>query len=150
MDMDEIQLHMMEMSEKGYYCSQILLKLGLEAQGKQNTDLVRAAGGLALGVGRGAGTCGALSGAACLIALHAGKGCEEEEEDERLWLMLEELWDWFEAEVGARYGGVCCDDILSDGTPRKQRCGPMVARVYGKTMEMLLEHGFDPTESRDG
>jgi hypothetical protein len=146
---DDIRLHMMELSEKGYYCSQILLTLALEAQGKQNPDLIRAAGGLALGAGHGTGTCGALEGAACLIALYGGKGRDAERENDAFWPMLAELWEWFEADVGAKYGGVRCDDILSDGTPRRQRCGPIVAATYARVMEILTEHGIDPTEPRD-
>jgi C_GCAxxG_C_C family probable redox protein len=148
--MDDARMHMMELSQKGYYCSQILLSLALEAQGKQDPDLIRAMAGLALGVGEGAGTCGALTGAACMIALYAGKGQDTETEMDEFRLTLAELWEWFENEACAAYGGVRCDDILRDGTPRKQRCGPIVAATYSKVMEILIEHGIDPTEPRVG
>lgn len=147
--MDEARMHMMELSRKGYYCSQILLLLGLGAQGKVNPDLIRAMGGLALGGGTGAGTCGSLTGAACLLALYAAKGRDDEEEHEELPLMLSELEEWFRAEIGGRYGGVRCNDILSDGTPSTERCGPIVAEAYARAMSILVEHGFDPTEARE-
>jgi len=146
--MDDVRLRMLELSNKGYYCSQILLILGLEVQGKQDPDLIRAMGGLALGAGTGKGTCGALAGAGCLIALHTAKGHDGEEEREELWLMLDELWEWFEGCIGSTYGGIRCDDILKDGVSRKERCGPIVAAAYAKTMDILTEHGFDPTEPR--
>ncbi|NLE75078.1 MAG: C_GCAxxG_C_C family protein [Actinobacteria bacterium] len=147
--MDETRMHMMDLSRKGYYCSQILLLMGLEAQGKNNPDLIRAVGGLALGGGRGEGVCGSLTGAACLIALYAAKGRDDEEEHEDLLLMLSELEEWFQAEIGGRYGGVRCNDILGNGTPSTERCGPIVAEAYMQAMSILMEHGLDPTESRE-
>jgi len=146
--MDQIRDRMMELSAKGYYCSQILLRLALEAQGRENPDIIRAMAGLALGVGRGKGTCGSLAGGACVIALHAGKGRDDESASELLWNMLGDLWTWFEDTMCPLYGGVRCEDILADGTPRTQRCGPIVAQTYAKAMEILLENGFDPTEGR--
>jgi C_GCAxxG_C_C family probable redox protein len=146
--MDDVRLHMLELSQKGYYCSQILLTLALEAQDKRDPDLIRAMAGLALGAGSGSGTCGALTGAACAIALYAGKGQDSETEMDEMWLMLAELWEWFENDVCATHGGVRCGDILRDGTPQKQRCGPIVADTYSKVLEILMEHGIDPTEPR--
>ena len=148
--MDPIGDRMMDLSLKGYYCSQILMMLALEAQGREDSDLVRAMTGLALGGGRGRGTCGSLAGGACVIALHAGKGGDDEVAAELLWNMLGELWRWFDGAVGSVYGGVRCDDVLADGTPRAQRCGPIVAQTYAKVMEILVENGFDPTEARSG
>jgi Putative redox-active protein (C_GCAxxG_C_C) len=146
---DDVRLEMLSLSRKGYYCSQIILALGLEAQGKQDPDLIRAAAGLALGAGDDAGTCGALTGAACLIALHGGKGQDSETEADEFWLMLAELWEWFRAGVGAVHGGVGCGQILSDGASRKERCGPIIADAYAKAIEILVEHGFAPTEPRN-
>ena len=148
--MDDAQLRMLQLSQKGYYCSQIVMILFLEAQGRDDADLVRAMAGLALGAGSPSGTCGALTGGACAIGLYAGKGRDSEEEDEELWLMLAELWDWFETEVGATYDGVRCGEILGDGVPEGQRCGQIVAQTYAQVLETLLAHGIDPAESRDG
>ena len=146
--MDDVRLEMLSLSQKGYYCSQIILALGLEAQGGRDPDLIRAAAGLALGAGDDAGTCGALTGAACLIALHGGKGQDSETEADEFWLMLAELWEWFRAGVGSAHGGLGCGQILDGGAPSKERCGPIIADAYAKAMEILAEHGFDPTEPR--
>ncbi len=148
--MDDTQFRMLELSQKGYYCGQILIALFLEAQGKHDPDLVRAMAGLALGAGSSSGTCGALEGGACAIALYVGKGQDSEEQTEEMWLMLAELWEWFENDVGAPHGGVKCGDILGDGAPQRQRCGPIVAQTYSKVLQILLEHGIDPTEPRGG
>ena len=56
--MDELE-RMQELKQQGFYCSQILVMLGLEAQGKQNPDLVRAMQELAGGLGFSGDTCGA-------------------------------------------------------------------------------------------
>ena len=148
--MDDFRPRMMELSQKGYYCSQIILSLGLEAQGKQDPDLIRAAAGLARGAGDDSGTCGALTGAACLLAFHSGKGQDSETEIEEFWPMLAELWEWFDTEYGRIYGGVQCGELLGDGAPRQERCGPIIARTYVRAMEILREYGFDPAESRGG
>ena len=61
--MDEL-LRMLKLASQGFHCSQILILMGLDAQGKQNADLVRAMEGLAGGVGFCGDICGALTGGA--------------------------------------------------------------------------------------
>jgi len=58
--LDEIVLRMLQLRQKGYCCSQILLILALDSEHKTNTDLVRAARGLCYGMGSGE-VCGCLS-----------------------------------------------------------------------------------------
>jgi C_GCAxxG_C_C family probable redox protein len=135
---------MIELAQKGFYCSQILLSLGLEAQGKSNPDLVRTMAGLAGGIGFTGDTCGALTGGACLLALYAGKGEPSEEEDPRLNIMIEELVAWFSKEFGELYGGIQCRVILDDDpNNRNVRCPTMVLGVFEKVKELLVENGFD-------
>ena len=62
-------LSILPLAQKGYCCSQIILLLGLEAQGAENPELIRAAAGLCHGIGGTRHTCGALTGASCLLAL---------------------------------------------------------------------------------
>ncbi|MDD2852779.1 MAG: C-GCAxxG-C-C family protein [Desulfuromonadaceae bacterium] len=143
--MDQIQLRMMELSYNGYYCSQILVMLGLEAQGKSNPDLIRAIGGLANGCGFSGGPCGTLTGAACLLSLYAGKGTDDEYEDEGFTYMLRDLGEWFAKTYGNRYDGITCDAIVGDRTEIRQRCGAIVAETYSKVMELLTAGGYDIT-----
>jgi len=143
--MDQTQLRMMELSYHGYYCSQILMLLALETQGKSNPELIRAMGGLAHGSGFAGGICGTLTGAACLLGLYAGKGTNDEYEDERLKYMLKDLGDWFEQNIGNRYGGIACEVIVGDRTEIRQRCGAIVAETYAKVMELLDASGYDVT-----
>ena len=147
--MDLIQMRMMELSYHGYYCSQILLLLGLEAQGKSNPDLIRAMGGLANGCGFSGGPCGTLTGAACLLSLYAGKGTDDEHEDVGLTYLLRDLGAWFTQQYGDRYGDITCEAIAGDRTEIRQRCGAIVAETYAKVMELLTAGGYDVTAGKD-
>lgn len=140
--MDDIQLEIMRLKARGYCCTQIILTLALEAQGKTNTDLVRSVGGLCFGINTGE-VCGALLGGACLISLYAGKGSEEEVAHDRFAMMVCELVDWFRGAADDEYGGIRCDEII-EKYPDRSICGLIVAHTYEKCMEILMNHGFDP------
>jgi C_GCAxxG_C_C family probable redox protein len=132
------QLHM-----QGFHCSQIIVMLGLEQQGKSNPDLIRAMNGLARGLGDCGKTCGALTGAVCLLGLYAGRGELEERENHLLNTMIQELVVWFEETFGKNYGGIDCEDILQDDPwNRMMRCPPLVTETYFKAKELLEENGF--------
>ena len=135
---------MIELAMQGFYCSQVLLFMGLDAQGKSNPDLIRAMSGLAGGLGFTGDTCGALTGGACLLGLYAGRGTPEEQEDEKLNLMISELVDWFSEEYGKLYGGIRCEIILGDDPGnRTSRCPNIVLGSYEKVKTLLSEYGFD-------
>ena len=146
--MDTIKFRMMELKAKGFYCSQIMMLLALENQDKTNEDLVRSMAGLAFGVGIGSQACGALTGGACILALYAGKGTDEEEENFHLNTMLQDLGEWFLETYGGMYGGISCDVISEDGSLRNERCGAIVAETYAKTLEILIANDIDPVEGR--
>ncbi len=143
--MDDL-FRMLELSQQGFTCSQILLFLGLEAQGKENPDLIRTMDALAGGIGGCRDVCGTLTGGACLLGLYAGRGTAEETEDPRLNVMIGELMAWFSERYGARYGGIRCADIL-DGDPQNQkaRCPDIISSTYERIKELLLVNGFDLT-----
>ena len=142
--MTDEMLRMIQLEGQGFYCSQVLLVMGLEAQGKSDPDLIRSMAGLAGGLGFTGDTCGALTGGACLLGLYAGRGAPEEQEDEKLNLMVSELVDWFSEEYGKIYGGIRCEIILGDD-PRNRtaRCPNMVFGTYEKVKALLIEYGFD-------
>jgi len=145
---DQTMLRIMELDYNGYYCSQILLILALEAQGKADPDLVRSMGGLAHGSGFDNGICGTLSGAACLLSLYAGKGIDLEYEDENLKFMLRDLYEWFDLTFGKRYGNVTCEAIVGDRSEMRQRCGEVVAKTWARAVEILGTAGYDITVGR--
>ncbi|MCB2189349.1 MAG: C-GCAxxG-C-C family protein [Deltaproteobacteria bacterium] len=144
--MDETEIRMLQLGHEGFYCSQIIVILGLELRGEENPALVRSLAGLAYGCGAGRGTCGALTGGACLLGLYAGKGASEEEESPKLMVMLQELADWFAARVGPECPGVTCELITGEKGPEdsRQECGSLVHDVYVRALELLQENGFDP------
>ncbi len=138
------QERMLELKRQGFFCSQILLILGMELQGKENPDLLRAMNGLAGGIGFTGELCGALTGGACLLGLYAGKGTPEQEEDPRLLFMCEDLVRWFKEGFGQKYGGIRCDDILNENNRSMgSRCPGLVLGTLQKVKELLVENGFD-------
>lgn len=149
--MSEEMFRMFELAQQGFSCSQILLQLGLEAQGKSDPDLIRAMAGLAGGLGFSGETCGALTGGACLLGLYAGKGSAEEQPHGKFDLMVSELVDWFKERINSQHGGFNCRDILGDELQYKlvsMKCGNIVSEVYGKVREILLAYGIEPTGVR--
>lgn len=135
---------MKELKQQGFFCSQILMTLGLELQGKENPELIRAMNGLAGGLGFSGETCGALTGGACLLGVYAGKGASTEEENLRLNFMIEDLVKWFKQGYGQEYGGIRCETILSGvSNGQATRCPVMVAGTFQKVKELLVENGFD-------
>ena len=154
-DLDDLQMELMALDGKRYHCSQILMILGLRLQGKDpvdNADLIRAAGGLAVGLGHSNETCGALLGGTCLLGLYGGKGQDGEEEAEWFRLATRRLVEWFRETYAVEDGEgrpfIRCTDILD--RHGLKRCGVMVRGVYMKVLELLDEFGVDPTAGRNG
>ena len=141
----EIIQRMMALAEGRYNCSQILMILSLEQAGRENPGLVRAMSGLGDGCGFFKETCGIMTGGVSILAFYGAKGADNEEESEKLLLMIEEYGDWFEREIGKQYGGTRCVDITKElaGTPDvKQICGGLVFTAHKKLIEILNRNGF--------
>ena len=144
--MNEELFKIIELAGQGFLCSQILIMMGLEANGKSNPDLVRAMTGLAGGLGFCGKNCGALTGGACLISIYAGKGSSEEADDSRHNEMIAELVKWFEQEYSTKYGSINCKDILEDNPQNmNERCPDIVLRTFEKVKEILKKNGYDLT-----
>ena len=153
-ELDDLNMELMALDGKRYRCSQTLMILGLRLIGcdpAQNTNLIRASGGLAFGLGHSNDTCGALLGGACLLGLYGGKGRDGEEEAEWFRMAVNRLVKWFReayAEPGDNEAqSVRCADILN--RHGMKRCGLMVRGVYSKVMELLDEYGVDPNEGHN-
>jgi hypothetical protein len=147
--MDELE-KMKQYRQQGFYCSQILLLMGLDLLGKENPDLVGAMHGLAGGLGFTGELCGGLTGGACFLGLYAGKKQPADEEDPRLDFMIEDLVKWFKTEIGEKFGGCKCDEIIGD-KPGNQtvRCPVIVAGTFQKVKELLIENGYELTRTLD-
>ena len=126
-----------QLAAQGFCCSQIIMILGLEERGEENPELLKAMHGLCGGMGRAGKTCGALSGAVCLIGLNAGKGTPGESARSGMNLMINELLEWFES----TYGSVDCagilDQVLAEGNEYPVQCGNIVANTFNKVQEIL-------------
>ena len=148
--LDDAGLRVMELAGKGYCCSQMMVLLALDEMGREDPDLVRAAGGLCNGLGDCSGPCGVLTGSILSLGLYAAKGMDDEEPDDALPLMLETLRDWF-TERTLEYGGTACGVILDGGcgAPHPERCGGLVSDANAKVREILVENGLDPAEGRE-
>ncbi|MFT5700081.1 MAG: hypothetical protein ACI8ZB_002952 [Desulforhopalus sp.] len=141
--MNEYDIDILRLAGAGYCCSQIVVQLALEIQGVDNPGLLRAMAGLCNGFPSMDGSCGAASGAACLIAYYGGKGALDEEESDRLPLMLAELSDWFKEYTAPRFSGIRCSDIVEGGQLDAVVCGGLVGECYGRALMILVENGFD-------
>ncbi len=142
---DEIVERMIELAEKKYNCSQIMMMLSLDREGKEKPELVRAMSGLGDGCGFFDETCGIMTSGASVLSLYGGKGMDIEEESEKLLLMLQEYGDWFQNEIGKTYNGTKCRDIAGDliGTPDvKEICGGIIFQANAKMKEIISAYGF--------
>ena len=140
----DVSLRMMELSMQGFGCSQIMMILALEAQGRSNPELVRAVSGLQGGLGFCGKNCGSLTAGCCLLALYAGRGTIEEVEDRRLQEMIRTLVEWFENDCTSKFGGIDCAAIIK-GDSRNQiaLCPGIIMETMSKVQEILAENGID-------
>jgi len=141
--MDDLD-QLIALRRQGFYCSQILILMGLEMMGKDNPDLIRAMHGLAGGLGFSGELCGALTGGAALLGLYAGKGTPEQPEDPQLDFMIVDLVKWFKTEYAEQFGGIRCEEILAGNSQNQvTRCPLMVMGVLQKVNELLIVNGYD-------
>lgn len=139
----EIFDRLLDLSQKGFFCAQIMMQIALDTEGGENTDLIRAMGGLNCGLGFTGGPCGALTGGCCMISLFAGKGEADELADPKLNEMIAGYVDWFEKEFDATYGGHTCGVIMAnDPEKKKQRCPGVVETSLEKVFEILQSNNI--------
>ena len=137
----DLMERMLELSQQGYYCAQILMILALEAEGKEDPDLIRAMGGLNGGMGNSGGICGCLTGGACFLSYYTGKGEPDELPHPDSDALIQELISWFR-EYTEEYGGTDCRCILEGDSRNKiQRCPLIMEAVLEQCMGLLEEHG---------
>jgi len=148
--MEGYLLSVMPLAMKGYCCSQILGLLALNAQGAEDSDLVRSLGGLCHGMGQCGQTCGVLTGGCCVLSLYLGKGADMETASDKADLAISEFVDWFR-ERTTPFGGINCGDILGecpDEKPDLGRCATLLGEAWGQILTILTEMGIDPCEPK--
>lgn len=122
-----------ELSQRGYYCAEILAKLFLETIGEENDGLVKAMGGLNGGIGHSNDVCGCMAAGCCILAYFGEdtKGLQGE------------FVDWFKDEMLTYYGGYRCDEIIKGNIAKRvEICPGIIADVYTKCMELLSSKGL--------
>lgn len=151
--MTETQMMVLELAANNYSCAQIILIGGLRLMGRENPDLVRAAAGLAQGIGNTGNICGALAGGLCLLAMHTAKGLDPELPHDQALVLQEDLVARFREQCCGG-GNITCDAILGFDNEGGQRsiettlCGGLVGWVWEECLAILAEYGIDPTEGR--
>ena len=137
--MDEFELRIEELFLDGYHCSQIMLMLSLEMRGEENPELIRALGGLGVGMFCER-TCGTLTGACCLIGSFGAKGAAGDVPALPYRQMCRSLVEWFERE----FGSIECREIVgSDRASIMQKCPALLAATFSRCLEMLEDQGVD-------
>lgn len=147
--MAEDDFRVLELSVQGFGCSQIIAIMALDVQQRENPLLVRAMTGLLNGMGSGK-TCGALTGACCVLGMYAGRGALDEPESDDLPVMQAELVEWFETKYGERHGSIDCAAITeNDPAFRLNRCPRIVTDTFVKVRDILAAHGY-PMDGSEG
>ena len=147
--MDDTAFKLMQWDAQGFCCSQIMMMLTLEDMGEDNPPLIRAMAGLCEGVADNNGLCGVASGAACVLALYAGKGNAQEETLECFPLLLSGFMEWFTANSRS-WGGIRCEEIVAyHGGQDKEACGNIMLRARSKILELLAEYDIDPSMPKE-
>jgi len=136
---DNIFERMITLVSQGFMCAQIPLILTLEAEGEENSELVRALTGLNLGFNDTSGPCGALLGGCSMISYFAGKGDELELEDPAFKRMISEYTSWFREQYGSQ---ICTELIEGDMKNTLERCPALVEASYIKAREILESNGL--------
>ena len=132
----------LELSRQGFFCAQILMILGLEADGKENADLVRAMGGLNGGLGFTGNVCGCLTGGVCLLSYFLGKGEADELEDPEARETVAAFAQWFKEKTAGEFSGEKCADITGgDPSKRLEHCPALIGETFEKCAELLSERG---------
>jgi hypothetical protein len=143
--MEQLNGEIKEAARRGLQCSQIIVDIGLRRLGMRSECLIKGTAGLVGAMGLQDATCGALTGAASLIAFAAidrlGQG---------IYLLIEELEGRFD-ELISEYPGNTCGAIL-EHDPSKvptEVCPPIIAGALRIALEVLADAGIGvPKDSR--
>jgi hypothetical protein len=146
--MDDEALTMFKLFNAGYRCTQIMLKMALDEEEKENEDLLRALNGLSIGVGSTAPKiCGVITAGIAILGLYAGKGNDLEFPKPGYSSMVDEYNEWFEEE----FGGVDCRELIgvvtfTDWATKQEyrlKCGNILIKSYKKIQVILADHDFE-------
>ncbi|NTW71401.1 MAG: C_GCAxxG_C_C family protein [Eubacteriaceae bacterium] len=145
--MDDIAFGMFKLANAGYCCSQIMIKMVLDLEEKENSDLIGAANGLCLGMGGLQKTCGVLAGGILILGLYAGKRSDTTYPRDEFYGMLKEYTEWFEDEFESTdcidIIGVCDIQDYTNNQQYRMKCGDILTKNFEKLLQILEENGFE-------
>ena len=145
--MDETGFQMFKLTNAGYCCSQIMVKMALDAEDLENVDLLRAINGFCMGVGSTQKACGVLNGGIAILGLYAGKGTDTEYPKQEFSGMVDEFTGWFENEFGSTQCqdiiGVCTVTDFQSHQEYRLKCGDILLKSYQKIQEILQQNNFE-------
>lgn len=133
------------LSDKGYCCSQILALLILGAQDKENSELVRALGGLCHGIGQSGDACGILTGGCCVISYLMGSDGKEDAALPEAKIVQEEFVDWFRSFCEKKWGSIHCSTMINEDDPKgpdKSYCRVLLAEAWMRLLGILTLHNI--------
>jgi C_GCAxxG_C_C family probable redox protein len=145
--MDDMEFQLFKLRNSGYCCTQMLVKLALDAEEKENPDVLKAVNGLCMGIGGIQKACGLLTGGIAILGLYAGKGMDSEQPHPEFFKMVAEYSEWFEKE----FGSTECKDIIGECSMTEYKsnqsllakCGRMLIPCFEKVREIVGEYDFE-------
>jgi len=145
--MDDTAFKMFKLFNEGYRCTQIMVKMALDEEEKENEDLLRALNGFCIGIGSAPKICGVLTGGIAILGLYAGKGGSIEYPKQGYSSMVDEYTEWFESE----FGGTECRDLVgvisvtdwNNNQEYRLKCGNILVKSYEKVQEILTNHDYE-------
>lgn len=145
--MNDTAFRIYKLASAGFCCTQIMLKLALEDEEKENVDLIRAVNGLCGGINFTKKTCGVITGGIGIIGLYAGKGETREFYKENYKVMIDEYMSWFEEEFeSTECGDIIGIQSISDDAGNISypvKCGDILLKCYEKVQEILYKYGYE-------
>ncbi|MHC6201640.1 DVU_1555 family C-GCAxxG-C-C protein [Breznakiellaceae bacterium SP9] len=139
--MSDLRDKIREALKKGYHCSQVMMWLSLELRGIRDPLVLRAMGGLALGM-FSSKTCGTLTGAACTLSSYFPRE-EGDSEPMAYRVPVHEFVRWFREEFGAFN---CLEIVENDQSAIQKYCPILMEKSFAKIAEILQSNGIDPSQ----
>lgn len=134
MDFDKM---VFEMRRQGFKCAQIMVKVALEIDGKENPDLIRAMSGLNTGMAETGGACGVLTGGAAALGYFTGRGEPDELPHEYAMEIVAAYVNWFRETYGT---DTCYGLIDGDFSNCPTVCPGVIQAGYEKLIDLLWEY----------
>lgn len=145
--MDDTAFRIYKLAAQGFCCSQIIIKMALDEEEKENIDLIKAANGLCAGIGYSRKTCGAITGSICVLGLYAGKGERSQSISENFISMIREYMEWFEDEFeSTECSDLIGSQVISDDSGNISypvKCGDTIIKSYEKIQEILFKYEYE-------